>query len=86
MFRRRLSRTCASSSRSGRACPASKRSELTYNGALGAGVESARSYCLLCHLMREVGKLLLMVVAVAISVAVILFVMDLLGLQPRLPL
>jgi uncharacterized membrane protein YwzB len=36
--------------------------------------------------MREVGKLLLMVVAVAISVAVILFVMDLLELQPRLPL
>jgi hypothetical protein len=36
--------------------------------------------------MREVGKLLLMVVAVAISVAVILFVTDLLGIRPRLPL
>jgi len=36
--------------------------------------------------MREVGKLLLMVVAVGISVAVVLFVMDLLGLQRQLPL
>jgi hypothetical protein len=35
--------------------------------------------------MREVGKLLLMVVATAISVAAILFVMNLLGLQPPRP-
>jgi len=35
--------------------------------------------------MREVGKLLLMVIAVATSVAAILFVMSLLGLQPPRP-
>jgi hypothetical protein len=35
--------------------------------------------------MREVGKLLLMVVATAISVAAILFIMNLLGLQSPRP-
>jgi hypothetical protein len=39
----------------------------------------------LCRPMREVGKLLLMVVATALSVAAILFVMNLLGLQPPRP-
>lgn len=35
--------------------------------------------------MRELGKLLLMIVAVAVSVAVIVFVMNLFGLKPPQP-
>jgi hypothetical protein len=45
----------------------------------------ARRKVLLWRPMREVGKLLLMVIATAISVAAILFAMNLLGYQPPRP-